>query len=162
MEDGLVVTFVTLGIALWGAVLSTYLALARRRRRILVRAEFGTERLGSVRNHAFFVVSVANVGQRAVTIREIEWEVDPSYKFTLNVFRHSKGKDLPVKVEADEELRILFDSDAAAMAIAPSQRGTTSIDVIDASEKRRWTIDITQTMREEAEEEIERSAEQEA
>jgi hypothetical protein len=156
------VNYVTLGIALWGAVLSTYLALARQRRRILVRADFGTERLGPIGNHPFFVVSVVNVGQRAVTIREIEWEVDPNSKFTLNVFRHSKGKDLPAKVEADEELRVLFDSDAAAIALASSQRGASAIDVKDASGKQRWRIEVTQRMRDEAEEEIERAAEQEA
>lgn len=152
----------TLGLALWGAVLSTYLAVARRHRRILARAHFGAERLGPIGNHAFFVIRVVNIGQRAVTIREIEWQVDPSYKFTLNVFRHSKGKDLPAKVEADEELRILFDSDAAAMAIAPSQRGAATIEVVDASGKQRWTIEVDQAMRDEAEEEIERATEQEA
>lgn len=153
---------VTLGIALWGAGLSTYLSVARRRKRVLVRAEFGAERLGSIRNHAFFVVSVVNVGQRTVTIREIEWEVDPGHKAILNVFGHSKGKDLPAKVEADEELRILFDSSAAAMALAPSHRGTTAINVIEANEKQSWTIEVTQTMREEAEEELERADEDEA
>jgi hypothetical protein len=104
------------------------------------------------RNHPFFVVSVVNVGQRALTIREVEWEVDPKYKFTLEVFRHSKGDDLPAKVEPDEELRIVFDSDAAAMALAPSQRQASAIYVRDASGKRSWRIDVTQTMRDEAEE----------
>lgn len=156
-----VLSYATLGIALWGAALSTYLAIDRRRTRILVRAGFATERLGRVRNHSFFVVSVVNVGQRAVTIREVEWEVDPSYKFSLNVFRHSKGDDLPAKVEADEELRIVFDSDAAAMALAPSQRKASVIEIRDASGKRSWRIDVTQTMREEAEEEVKRAAEME-
>jgi len=151
-----------LGIALWGAGLSTYLAVARRRKRVLARAEFGAERLGSIRNHAFFVVSVVNVGQRTVTIREIEWEVDPGHKVILNVFRHSNGKDLPAKVEADEELRILFDPDAAAMALAPSQRGATAVNVIEASGKQSWAIEVTQTMREEAEEELKRADEAES
>jgi hypothetical protein len=153
---------VTLGIALWGAVLSTYLGLARRRKRILVRAEFGAERLGRIRNHSFFVVSVVNVGQRAVTIREIEWEVDPGYRFTLEVFRHSKGPDLPAKVEPDDELRVLFDPDAAAIAIAPSRTGATAIYVMDASGKRSWMVEVTAPMREVAEEEVKRAAEQDA
>lgn len=157
-----VLELVTLGIALWGAALSTYLAVARRRKRVLVRAGFGAERLGSIRNHAFFVVSVVNVGQRTVTIREIEWEVNPGHKAVLNVFRHSNGKDLPAKVEADEELRILFDPGAAAVALASSQRGTTAINVIEASGKQRWTIEVTQAMREEAEEELARADEAEA
>lgn len=150
---------VTLGIAVWGAGLSTYLAAARRRKRVRVRAEFRAERLGSVRNHAFFVVSVVNSGQRAVTIRDIEWEVDPDHKFMLNVFRHSNGNDLPAKVEADEELRILFDVDAAAMALA--QRGVTAIRIIEANGKQAWPIEVTQTMREEAQDEFERMDEAE-
>lgn len=66
----------TLGIALWGAGFSTYLGVVKRRRRLLVSAEWGTDRLGSSRNHVFFIVSVVNTGERAVAVREVEWVLD--------------------------------------------------------------------------------------
>ena len=156
-----ILELVTLAVALWGAILSTYLAFARQVPRVRVRARFSAERLGPIRNHTFFVVSVVNVGQRAVTIRDIEWEVDRRRSFTLELFRHSKGDELPVKVEADDELRLLFDSEAAANALAPSGSGATAINVLDASGKRSWRIEVTVSMCEEAEEEVERTAEEE-
>lgn len=150
---------VTLAVALWGAILSTYLAVARRRPRVRVSAEFGAERLGPIRNHSFFVVRVVNVGQRAVTVRDVEWEVDRGHSFTLELFRHGKGEEFPAKIEPDDELRILFDSEAAARAIAGSGSGARAIEVLDAGGRKRWRIDVTDTLREEAEEEVERSAE---
>ena len=110
--------WITLALAVWGAALSTYLGFYKRRRRLLVAADFGVARLGSSRRHGFFVVTAVNVGERAVTIREIEWEVDRDYSFTTHIFKHSKGKDLPVQVDPDEEVRILFDIDAASKHIA--------------------------------------------
>jgi len=119
-----------------------------------VSANFGTDRLGDIRNHSFFVVSVVNVGQRAVTIREIEWE-GAAMSFALHVFRTSKGTDLPVKVEADDELRILFDPGNAAQAIARTGHRATAINVVGSGRARRWKIGVTDAMRDEADDEME-------
>jgi hypothetical protein len=142
----------TLGIALWGAGFSTYLGVVKRRRRLLVSAEWGTDRLGSSRNHAFFIVSVVNTGERAVAVREVEWVLDEGNSRWLRVFRHCKGTDLPVKVEPDEDVRILFDFRPAANAIAPSAYGAKAIKVIEAARKRTWEVAVTDAMRDEAEE----------
>jgi hypothetical protein len=84
--------------------------------------------------------------------------------FTLQIFRHSKGDDLPVKVEPDEEVRILFDPDAAAGAIAESEKGATAIKVLSSDEKLTWSMPVTQEMRYEADDllELARSHDMEA
>jgi hypothetical protein len=146
--------WITLGIAIWGAGLSTSLAVLKRRRKLLVRAGFETARLGDIRNHAFFIVRVINTGQRAVTVSEIEW-VSKDSSFTLHVFRHSKGaRDLPVKVEPDEEVQMLFDVDAASNAIAGGIGGTapTKLRVLVSGRRRAWEIELTDEIRSEAEE----------
>jgi hypothetical protein len=156
MDDGpSTLEFVTLGIALWGALLSTYLVVTKRRRQLHVGAGFGTAPLGDIRDHTFFIVSVVNVGERTVTIREIEWDTRTGLSFTLHVFRHSKGPDLPARVEADEELRILFDPDGAAKAITRSERGVTALNVLASGRKRSWRIQVTESMRDEAEQQLE-------
>jgi hypothetical protein len=147
--------FITLGIAVWGALLSTAIAVTKRRRKLLVAAGFGTARLGDIRNHAFFVVRVINTGQRAVTIPALEW-VAEDFVTTHHVFKHSKGRDLPVKVEPDEEVQILFDVGVAAGAIA---QGPSRIDVVGSGRKRAWRVAITEDMRAEAEEELQRERE---
>ena len=152
---------VTLGIALWGAAFSTYLGVIKRRRRLLVSAEWGTDRLGSSRNHAFFIVSVVNTGERAVAVREVEWVLDERNSRWLRVFRHCKGTDLPVKVEPDEDVRILFDYQHAANAIAPSAYGAKAIKIIEAARKRTWAVTVTDDMRDEAEELLSRIREEE-
>jgi hypothetical protein len=144
---------VTLGIAVWGAGFSTYLGVAKRRRRLLVGAEWGTDRLGSSRNHAFWIVSVVNIGERAVAVREVEWVVDERNSCSLHIFRHCKDKDLPVKVEPDGDLRILVDFEHAASAIAPSAYGAQTIKITEAARKRMWEVALTDDMRDEAEEE---------
>ncbi len=153
--------YVTLAIAVWGAGLSTVLSVARRRRRLTVGAEFGVARLGHIRNHGFFIVRVVNTGQRAVTIREVEW-VAEGYTFGLGVFRTSKGPELPAKVEPDEVLQILFDIDRAAGAIAGQEAGDTprEIRVVASGARRPWPIRITEDMRTEAAEALERAAEE--
>lgn len=143
---------ITLGIALWGAAFSTYLGVVKRRRRLLVSAEWGTDRLDSSRNHAFLIVSVVNIGERAVAVREVEWVVDERNSCSLRVFRHCKGTDLPVKVEPDEDLRILVDFQHAASAIAPSAYGANAIKITEAARKRTWEVALTDDMRDEAEE----------
>jgi hypothetical protein len=152
---------VTLGIALWGAALSTYLGVVKRRRRLLVGAEWGTDRFGSSRNQAFLIVSVVNVGERAVAVREVEWVVDERNSCSLRVFRHCKGTDLPVKVEPDEDVRLLVDFQHAANAIAPSAYGAKAIKITEAARKRTWEVAVTDVMRDEAEEMLRQIREEE-
>lgn len=140
---------VSLVLALYGAGLASFLGMSKRRRRIIVSGYWGTERLGEIRNHLFFIVRIVNTGERAVTISEIEWHSD-DLTFSLYVFRHSKGKELPVKVEPDEEVRVLFDCGFAAEALAPSGNAVTSIRVIESA-GQAWTISVDDLMREEAE-----------
>ena len=140
--------YVTLTIAIWGAGLSTVLTVGSRRRRLTVSAEFGVARLGSIRDHGFFIVRVANTGQRAVTIRNVEW-VAEGYEFALRVFRTSKGPELPVKVEPDEELQILFDIGNAANAMAGYEPHDPprEIRVVASGARRPWLISITHDAR---------------
>lgn len=147
------------GLAAYGAGLSTYIALGKRRRRVIVSGDWGTDRLGHLRNHLFFIVRVVNTGERAVTISEIEWHAE-GMSFAMHVFRHSKGKDLPMKIEPDEEGRVLFDFGYAANALAPSKSGVHTIKVSESSGKQTWTIPVTTSMREEAEELVQEAREQ--
>lgn len=144
---------IALVLAAWGAGLSTFLAFARRRARLILDVGFGSARLGRVRNHTFFVVSAVNPGQRSVAISEIEWEVEPGHRFVLDTFDHSKGRDLPVKVEPDEEVRILFDPDVAANAIA--RNGAKRIVVRSGGRRKPWAAEIDQSARDEAHELLE-------
>ena len=86
----------------------------KRRRRLLVAADFGVARLGSSRRHGFFVTVhfPFDLAIRDCPLAHID------YSFTTHIFKHSKGKDLPVQVDPDEEVRILFDIDAASKHIA--------------------------------------------
>jgi hypothetical protein len=143
--------WITRGLAVWGAALSTYVVALKRRRRLRVSAEFTTAKLGPIRNHTFFIVEILNVGERAVTIRRVEW-VAPGMTSELVVFRLSAGEELPEKVEPDAELRILFDPDKAAAAI--SERATSRLDVIDAHDKA-WPVTVSTSMREFADEQLE-------
>ena len=149
--------WITLGIAIWGALLSTALAVVRRRRKLIVSAGFGVARLGDIRNHAFFIVRAINAGQRPVTIPDVEWVAD-DHSFTLHVFRHTKGRDLPVKVEPDEEVHILFDVDVAARALVGHALGSTPsrIRIFGSGRRRAWEVPITGEMRLEAEEHLKR------
>lgn len=151
------VEWIAFGIAAYAAGLSTLLAVSKRRRKLIVRVGFGAARLGEIRNHAFFVVRVINTGERAVTIPQVEWVGDTG-SFTLSVFRHSHGRDLPVKVEPDEEVQILFDVGVAARALIGDELGerATRIRVYGSGRRRAWEVAITEEMRREAEEEIER------
>lgn len=152
--------FVTLGIALWGACFSTYLGVSRRRRRLMVSAEWGTAHLGPSRNQTFFIVSLVNTGERAVAIREVEWMLDDGDSRSLEVFRHCKGTELPVQVEPDEDVRVLYDSLHAANMIAPSGYGAKAIKVIEAARRRTWELLVTDPMRDEAEAMLQEAGEQ--
>lgn len=98
-----------------------------------------------------------NTGERPVTIHEVEW-VGQSTSFTLHVFRHSKGRDLPVKIEPDEEVQVLFDVGVAARALVGSEMGDppTHIRIFGSGRERAWEITVTDAMRLEAEDELER------
>jgi hypothetical protein len=134
--------WVTLVLAVYGAALSTFVAYRKRRRRLLVTADFGAARLGKARRHGFFVVSVANVGERAATVQEIGWLISPDTSCTYEIWRQSKGNDLPVQVEADEEVRIVFDFDLAAKAIA--EAGAYALDVHVIGVKAPWRVEISE------------------
>jgi hypothetical protein len=142
--------WVSLGIALWGAVLSTLLVVARRRRRLLLSAAF--DRFGSGWHEGSFVVTAFNLGERSLTIRDIELEIEPGKKFSLARYidRLSKGTELPVQVEPDEEVRALFDVEVAVRAIAGSPEAALNVEV--AGRKREWRLDITERVRHEADE----------
>ncbi len=129
------------------------LAISKRRRRLIVKAGFGTARLGDIRNHALFIVRVINTGERAVTVSEVEW-VAESHSLVLDVLRHSYGRDLPVQVQPDDEVRILFDADAAARALIGRELPPTRIRVYASGRKRPWELAISEETRLEAQDHI--------
>lgn len=57
-----------------------------------------------------------------------------------------------MKVEPDEDGRMLFDFQHAATAIARSAHGAKTIKIIEAARKRTWEVAVTDDMRDEAEE----------
>ena len=71
-----------------------------------------------------FVVTAFNLGERSLTIRDIELEIEPGKKFSLAAISTAsrKGTELPVQVEPDEEVRALFDVEVAVRPIAGSPR----------------------------------------
>ncbi len=154
------INWITLAIAVWGAGLSSLLAVSKRRRKVRVAAGFGTARLGPLRNHSFFIVTVTNTGERQVTVNRVEW-VSASVSAELEVFRHSKGQDLPVKVEADGEVRILFDVGVASRMLVGTALGErpSRIRICLSGTDQTKQISITEEMRVEAEEENERQEE---
>ena len=150
------INWITLAIAVWGAGLSSLLAVSKRRRKVRVAAGFGTARLGPLRNHSFFIVTVTNTGERQVTVNRVEW-VSASFSAELEVF----GQDLPVKVEADDKVRILFDVGVASRMLVGTALGErpSRIRICLSGTDQTKQISITEEMRVEAEEENERQEE---
>ena len=92
-----------------------------------------------------------NLGERSLTIRDIELEIEPGKKFSLARYidRLSKGRSYPFR---SNQMRRSARCSTWRLRCVPLPDRQAALNVEVAGRKREWRLDITERVRHEADE----------
>lgn len=155
----LAVEIPTAAIALYGAGLASYSAFQASKRKLIVSASFDARKIGRLDLQEVFVVSITNAGQRPVTVTSVRFIASngsdwAEMRYTTTA---ANGQVPPFKLEPDSLGEVFFDSEHAANQLAA---GTHAIRVVGAAGQGSWETVIRPGVIDEANEILERMAEQ--